>query len=118
MKALIRRYPSTFGAILLAGCICGGYLLCMGGGLALQWLLEQMKGGEVRFGGEGLSPAFELLFLTPAWGMAMSLAAFVLFAIICCLYQVVYECFAGFFAELKSASQKLGAWLVRKTKAS
>jgi hypothetical protein len=118
MKALIRRYPSAFGAILLAGCICGAYLLCMGGGLVLQWLLEQMKGGEVRFGGEGVSSAFERLFLIPVYGMVMNYVTIVLFGIIYFLCKVVYGCFAGIFTELKSLSQTLGAWLVRKTKAS
>lgn len=118
MKALIKRYPSAFGAILLVGCICGGYLLCMGAGLTLQWVLHLMSEGGGNIAREGVSHAIELLVLMPMTGAMAIFAAAIVFAIIVCLFHVVFGGIAEIFADLKSACQKLGAWLVRKTKAS
>ncbi|MDT8924804.1 hypothetical protein RBE51_18600 [Pseudomonas taiwanensis] len=118
MKALIKRYPSAFGAILLVGCICGGYLLCMGAGLTLQWVLHQMNDGSGKIAWEGGSHATDLLILMPIMGAITIFAAAIVFCIIACLFSVVFLGIAEMFADLKSTCQKLGGWLNRKTKAS
>ncbi|AYG48389.1 hypothetical protein DV532_29575 (plasmid) [Pseudomonas sp. Leaf58] len=118
MKALIKRYPTTFGAILLTGCICGGYLLCMGAGLTLQWILHQITEGGGKIAMEGVSHAIETLVLVPIMGGIVILSTVIVFLFVILILRGVLADLGSILVELQPVCQKLGAWLVKKTEIS